>query len=279
MSSPEYPKTAVNKLGRLANRGSALSTKLRQQSYSHIAGTYDYATIHTLIDTCPVLHVSFNDPEHPFPVVLPMLGCTGNFANQSADTRTSQRDLYIHGYVSGRLFRNSKEATKETDGQEGLPITVSATFLDGLVLALAPFHNSCNYRSAICYGYASLVTDENEALYAMQRITDNLLPDRWARSRNPPTNAELKSTSILKVRIVSASAKIRDGGPSDDRADLKEEALVKGTWTGVVPYWGTWGEPVEGRENKCEEIEGYIEEWRVKETSKARKYAFDAVGK
>lgn len=208
-----------------------------------------------------------------------MIGCTGTFSSQESDPASTPQDLYIHGYVSGRLFRKSKEATKEADDGEGLPITVSATFLDGLVLALAPFHNSCNYRSAICYGYASVVTDAQEALYAMQRITDNLLPTRWSRSRYPPTKAELQSTSILRVRIESASAKIRDGGPSEDRADLKNKELVERTWTGVVPYWGTWGEPVEGKENKCGEVEGYIEEWRVRETGEARKYAFEAIEK
>ncbi|KAF2628086.1 5-nitroimidazole antibiotic resistance protein [Macroventuria anomochaeta] len=257
MASPRYPKTAVNKFGRLANRG-----------------VYDYATIHTLINTCPVLHVSFNDSKHPFPVVLPMLGCTGNFSSRDADPNTTEQDLYIHGYVSGRIFKHGKESN-----DEGLPITVVATFLDGLVLALAPFHNSCNYRSAIAYGYATLVTDEAEALYAMELITDNLLPDRWAKSRNPPTKAELNSTSILKVKIASASAKIREGGPSEDRADLKDKELVKNTWTGVVPYWGTWGEPVPGKENGCGEVEGYIEEWRVKETGKARAHAFEVIEK
>jgi nitroimidazol reductase NimA-like FMN-containing flavoprotein (pyridoxamine 5'-phosphate oxidase superfamily) len=134
------------------------------------------------------------DPEHPFPVVLPMLGCTGNFSNQAADPNTTEQDLYIHGYVSGRIFRS---------GKEGLPITVAASFLDGLVLSLTPFHNSCNYRSAIVYGYASLVEEEEEALYAMKKITDNLIPQRWEKSRTPPTSAELKSTSILRIKIHS----------------------------------------------------------------------------
>jgi nitroimidazol reductase NimA-like FMN-containing flavoprotein (pyridoxamine 5'-phosphate oxidase superfamily) len=129
-----------------------------------------------------------------------MLGCTGNFQDQSADPETTSQDLYIHGYVSGRLFKKGKEA-----GDEGLPITVAATFLDGLVLSLTPFHNSCNYRSAVVFGYASLVEDADEALYAMKAITNNLIPERWEKSRTPPTKAELSSTSILRVRIESGT--------------------------------------------------------------------------
>jgi nitroimidazol reductase NimA-like FMN-containing flavoprotein (pyridoxamine 5'-phosphate oxidase superfamily) len=233
------------------------------------SGAYDFATIHALINTCPLLHVSFTDPDQPFPVVLPMLGCMGNYADKDADDTGSQ-DVYMHGYISGRVFRSCN------DGQ--LPVTVAASFLDGLVLALTPFHNSCNYRSAVVFGHASLVDDADEARWALKRITEGMLPGRWDASRGEPTAAELASTGVLRVRVQSASAKVRTGGPSEDRADLKNEALVKRTWTGVVPYWGTWGEPVEGRENGCAEVEPYIEQWRQKETGKARAYAFEAIG-
>jgi hypothetical protein len=111
----------------------------------------------------------------------------------------------------------------------------------------------------------------------MHRITANMLPGRWENSRTPPTPAELSSTSILRVRVASASAKIRVGGPSEDRADLKDGELVKKTWTGVVPYWGMWGAPVEGEKNGRAEVEGYIEEWRVRENEGAKGYAFEAV--
>lgn len=258
MASPKYKVTSTNKLGRLANRG-----------------TYSYSTVHTLVNACPILHVSFVDPEQPFPVVLPMLGCTGNFEDQDADPNTSAQDLYIHGYVSGRMFRKSKES--EAGGEEGLAVSVAASFLDGLVLALAPFHNSCNYRSATVFGYASLVTDQSEALYAMRLITNNLLPNRWEDSRSPPTQAELSSTSILKIRIVSAAAKVREGGPSEDRDDLKNEALVKNTWTGVVPYWGQWGEMVRGEECGRKD-DGSIQKWIQEENSKAEKEAYAAIG-
>ncbi|PSN67924.1 5-nitroimidazole antibiotic resistance protein [Corynespora cassiicola Philippines] len=257
MASPEYPKTTANKLGRLPKRG-----------------RYDYETVHTIINTAPVLHVSFNDPEQPFPVVLPFLGCTANFDDQDADPNATDQDLYIHGYVSGRIFKSGKNSS-----EEGLPITVAASHIDGLVLALAPFHNSCNYRSAVVYGYATLVTDEAERLYAMHKITDNLLPERWAKSRNPPTKAELQSTSILRVKVSSASAKVRLGGPSDERADLKNEELRKNVWTGVVPVWLQWGEPIPGEDNGPEEVEDYIERWRLMENERGRMGAFDAIQK
>jgi nitroimidazol reductase NimA-like FMN-containing flavoprotein (pyridoxamine 5'-phosphate oxidase superfamily) len=147
----------------------------------------------------PPLTLSFvptdNDNDRP------MIGCTGNFQDQFADPNATEQDVYIHGYVSGRVFRSGKDAEGE-----GLPITVAATFLDGLVLSLTPFHNSCNYRSAVVYGYATLVEDKDEALYAMKLITDNLLPGRWDGSRVPPTQAELNSTSILRVRVSSGTS-------------------------------------------------------------------------
>jgi nitroimidazol reductase NimA-like FMN-containing flavoprotein (pyridoxamine 5'-phosphate oxidase superfamily) len=210
-----------------------------------------------------------------------MLGCTANYSSPDANPDTEAQDIYIHGYVSGRMFRLSSTGGDGEGKQEeeGLPITVAATHMDGLVLSLTPFHNSCNYRSAICYGYATLVTEHEERLFAMKKITDNIVPGRWENSRIPPTKAELASTSILKVRVVSASAKVRTGGPSEDRKDLGNEELKRGVWTGVVPSWLTWGEPVAGKENGRESVEGYIEKWRLEENARGKEYAFEAVEK
>lgn len=272
----------MNKLGRLPNRG-----------------YYDYATIHTLLDRSPLLHISFTIPTQRFPVILPMLGCTANYTDPSAEPATTPQDVYLHGHISSRMFQRAKscpsssldstqqqqqqqQAQKEEEEEEdeesrdGLPISIAASFLDGLVLSLTPFHNSCNYRSAVVYGYASLVTDEAEALWAMHKITEKMLPGRWDASRVPPTDAEVKSTGVMRVRIVSASAKIRTGGPSEDRNDLKNQELAQRTWTGVVPYWGMWGEPVPGAQNGCEEVQGYIEGWRVGENTRGKMEAFGA---
>lgn len=215
-SSSEYPKTAVNKLGRLPKRGLLPPFPLPPSKIltNQPTGHYDYTTIHTLLDQSPILHVSFTDPAQPFPVVLPMLGCTGTYACPDSP-RSSPQDIYIHGYMSGRLFRQSAPssvtaATTDDDDDNkspppGLAITIAATLLDGLVLSLAPFHNSCNYRSAVVYGYAQLVTDEAEALWAMRRITDNMLPGRWQGSRAPPTGPEVTSTAVLRVWVCAVS--------------------------------------------------------------------------
>jgi hypothetical protein len=116
-------------------------------------------------------------------------------------------------------------------------------------------------------------------MWAMTKITDNMLPQRWDKSRVPPTKVELNSTSILKVKVASASAKVRVGGPSEDRADLKDKDLVKKVWTGVVPCWLQYGEPIPGKENGREDVEEYIEKWRVSENNKGKMGAYEAIEK
>lgn len=111
----------------------------------------------------------------------------------------------------------------------------------------------------------------------MRLITDSLLPGRWSASRVPPTKTEMDSTSILKVSIVSASAKVRVGGPSEDRKDLKDEALRGRVWTGAVPVWLQWGEPVPAETNGREGVERYIEGWRVGENATGKGYAYEAI--
>lgn len=104
-------------------------------------------------------------------------------------------DLYIHGYISSRLMRLGK--TSPTDDEEGLPLTVAATHLDGLVLALTPNHHSYNYRSAILHGYATPVVDEGEKLWAMEKITNGVVDERWENSRIPPTKTEVRQSLLL----------------------------------------------------------------------------------
>ena len=145
------------------------------------------------------------------------------------DVSTGPRSIYLHGGATSRLFKSP--------GDDKIPVCVAATTMQGVVLALTAFHNSCNYASAVVHGYASVVASEEERVFALTRITDNLVAYRWDNSRNPPTKAEMTSTGVIRIDIVSASAKVRVGGPSDDRHDLKNEQIINSIWTGVVPTW------------------------------------------
>ncbi|KAK1713588.1 flavin-nucleotide-binding protein [Colletotrichum lupini] len=269
----EYPKEPYGTVKRYSPRAS-----------------YALRTIHTIINTSPILHVSFNDPQSPFPTILPMLGQMGSFSRPSAD-EGDVLDLYLHGYVSSRLINISRQpsdasptststsSTSSTSSSPGLPVCIAASHLDGLVLALTPNAHSYNYRSAVLFGHATLVSDPAERLYAMQLITDGVVPGRWEASRVPPNKSELSSTSVLKVRIATGSAKIREGPPGDDRAD-KEDAEVTGrVWTGVVPVYQVLGEPVAGPYNEVAEVPGYLGEYVRETNAVAKEAAFEAARK
>lgn len=161
-------------------------------------------------------------------------------------------DCYIHGYVSSRLMRLA-------DGQaKGIPVCISATKVDGLVLALTPFNHSYNYRSAVLQGYAKPVESQEEKLWAMELVTNKVVPGRWSNSRVPPDNAEVRSTQILRVTIESGSGKIRHGQPHDDAKDVANSDVVNSVWTGVVPVREIFEEARAGPDNKVSETPAYI---------------------
>ena len=159
---------------------------------------------------------------------------------------------------------------------EGIPVSIAATRTDGLVLSLTPFSHSLNYRSVVLFGYAKLVTEAEEKLWAMELITDSVVPGRWENTRVPPTSGELSSTSILRVKIVNASGKIRDGGANDDKKDLQNEELAGRVWTGVVPIWEIVGEPVARTPNQVQ-VPDYLKNFLTAENKNNAQYAKDAV--
>ena len=90
-------------------------------------------------------------------------------------------------------------------------MTISATLVDGIVLTLTPNTHDINYRSASVFGYGTPVTNVEEKLWAMQQVTNSVVADRWVHTRVPPDSAEMSSTSILKVKVVGGSGKVRVG--------------------------------------------------------------------
>ena len=159
---------------------------------------------------------------------------------------------------------------------EGLPVTIAATKVDGLVLSLTPFSHDYNYRSAILFGYGQVVETDEEKVWAMRLITDSVVTGRWENSRTPPDGCELSSTNILRVRIVSGSGKVREGGPGEDKKDAEKEDVVGKYWTGVLPVVETIGEPVASKRNRVQELPEHIRAFREGENDRNEMYAVSA---
>ncbi len=176
---------------------------------------YDKAAIYAIFDKGLVAHVGFIADDRPF--VIPM--AYGRIGNR----------LYLHGAKAARF-------AKATSG--GMPICVTVTLLDGLVIARSAFHCSMNYRSVVAHGSAHLVENQHEATTALATITDHLLPGRWQESR-PVTAKEVRSTAVLAMEIDAASLKYRSGPPVDDEEDYELPI-----WAGVLPLRQAIGDAV-----------------------------------
>jgi hypothetical protein len=100
------------------------------------------------------------------------------------------------------------------------------------------FSHSVNYRSAVIFGTATIVKDEDERWQALRLITDHLIPGRWAAARQPTTK-EMAATAVLSLPLTEASVKVRTGMPGDEPADRELDV-----WAGVLPISVTFGEPI-----------------------------------
>ena len=178
-------------------------------------GVYDRETAYRILDEGFLCHVGFVVDGQPF--VIP--------------TSYGRKDdsLYIHGSAASRMLRQVKE---------GVPVCVTVTLLDGLVLARSIFNHSMNYRSMMVLGKATLVDDPAEKLEALRLLSEHIIPGRWADSRQP-NDRELKATSVLRLPIEEFSAKVRQGPPIDDEEDYSFP-----TWAGIVPLEMKVGTPI-----------------------------------
>ena len=176
---------------------------------------YDRPTVEAILDQAPTCHIGFVADGQPF--VIPTIH--GRIGDQ----------LYVHGSGASRMLRMLRNA---------IPICVTVTIVDGLVLARSAFHHSMNYRSVVVLGHATDVRDRCERLDALRAISNRLVPGRWEIVRLP-SDQELRQTKILRIPLVEASAKIRSGNPSDDESDL-----VSPVWAGVLPIHLAAGKPI-----------------------------------
>jgi nitroimidazol reductase NimA-like FMN-containing flavoprotein (pyridoxamine 5'-phosphate oxidase superfamily) len=178
-------------------------------------GSYDRDVLNAILDEGLVCHVGFVASGQPY--VIP-----------TTYGRVGER-LYLHGSAASRML-------KEMRG--GIPVCVTVTHLDGLVLARSAFHHSMNYRSAVVLGTAEEVVDAEERWGALRAIVEHVAPGRWDSVR-APNESEMRATLVLGLAIDEASAKIRTGPPVDD-----DEDYATTIWAGELPMRTTVLGPV-----------------------------------
>ena len=142
-----------------------------------------------------------------------------------------------YGRVDDTLYLHGSSANATMAAAAGAQVCVTVTHLDGLVYARAVFNHSMNYRSAMIYGTARLLTDRAERIEALRVITEHLTPGQWSYAREPSAR-ELAATSVLALPLAEASVKIRDGAPIDEPEDYALDI-----WAGVVPVTSSFGKP------------------------------------
>ncbi|WP_425828193.1 pyridoxamine 5'-phosphate oxidase family protein [Streptomyces fractus] len=139
-----------------------------------------------------------------------------------------ERWLYVHGSVASRSLA----------ADPGAPVCVTVTHVDGLVLARSVFEHGVNYRSAMVHGVPRAITDEDEKLEGLRRLTEHATPGQWTYARRP-NRKELAATTLLALSLEEASVKIRSGAPDD--GESADAAL--GLWAGTLPLNARWGAP------------------------------------
>ncbi|RDW88209.1 hypothetical protein BP6252_00241 [Coleophoma cylindrospora] len=167
----------------------------------------------------------------------------------------------------------ARSQEQDTSSATGLPVCIAASKVDGLVLTLTPNSHNYNYRSAVLFGHATLVTSVEEKLWAMELITNSVVPGRWPETRLPPNAGEMASTQIVRVRIESGSAKVREGVPNDEKGDLEDVGVTARVWTGVVPLYEQFGEPVPGPYNEVVEVPEHVRSYVREVNAASKEYA------
>ena len=185
-------------------------------------GQTDRTALYEVLDAGLICHLGIVADGDP--VVLPIA------YGRDGDT------LYLHGSAANGAFRAGV----------GQRVGVTVTHTDGLVAARSVFSHSVNYRSAVVFGTATVVKDEDERWNALRLITDHLIPGRWAAARQPTTK-EMAATAVLSLPLTEASVKVRTGMPKDEPEDHSLDV-----WAGVLPISVSFGEPLPDPELRAE---------------------------
>jgi nitroimidazol reductase NimA-like FMN-containing flavoprotein (pyridoxamine 5'-phosphate oxidase superfamily) len=197
-----------------AKRGAAAPSARTRVRRMPARGVYGWEAIHAILDAGLLCHVGYVIDGQ-------------TYVTPTAHWREGDH-LYWHGSSASRMLRAQGA---------GVPVCVTVSLLDGIVLARSGFHHSMNYRSVMALGIAEPVEAPEAKLAALKAFTERVAPGRWHEVR-PPTAQELKATTIMRLKLDEVSAKVRTGPPVDDEADY---ALP--CWAGVVPVAVQAGPP------------------------------------
>lgn len=194
---PAFPITPRNRVRRRPQRGH-----------------YDHETVFRVLDAAMLCHIAYVIDGQPY--------CTPTAFWREGD------HLYWHGSSASRMLRAEAK---------GIPVCLTVSHMDAIVLARCGFNHSINYRAVMAFGHAAPVAGTEAKLRAMDAFIDRFFPGRAAALR-PPSAQEIKATMLVGMRIEDASAKIRDMPVHDDEADYAHPV-----WTELVPLATVLGTP------------------------------------
>lgn len=161
----------------------------------HERAAYDHATVHAILDAAALASIAYVIDGQPY--------CTPTLFWREGT------HLYWHGSSASRMLRNQAKS---------VPVCVTVSHLDSLVLARCGFNHSVDYRSVMAFGHAQMVKDPEEKQRALTMMVDRFYPQRTATLR-PTTALESKATAVMVMEIERASAKVRSKGLADDPED------------------------------------------------------------
>lgn len=172
----------------------------------HERGRHDRKSVYQILDAAMVCHIAYVIDGQPY--------CTPTGFWREGD------HLYWHGSSASRMLRAEAQ---------GIPVCLTVTHMDAIVLARCGFNHSINYRAVMAYGHAHKIEEREEKLRAMDAFVDRFFPGR-SKVLRTPTEQEIKATTILGMEMEEASGKIRDLDVHDEEDDYAVPA-----WTALIP--------------------------------------------
>jgi uncharacterized protein len=167
---------------------------------------YDRETVFAILDAALMCHIGYVIDGKPY--VTPTLFW-----------REGER-LYWHGSSASRMLRTQTA---------GIPVCVTVSHVDALILARCAFRHSLNYRAVMAFGTAAIVDDPTEKEAGLNAFIERIYPGRTGIMRGIAPQ-ELKATTLMGMTIEDASAKIRSSGPLDLEQDYAADC-----WAGTLP--------------------------------------------